>query len=60
MGERLLTSGIAAMMPAAIVIATVAEPTEIRTNAATTNATTTIGNEAEATASPITTPKPEF
>ena len=48
------------MIPAAIVIATVAEPTDILTNAATTNATTTSGNEADATAPPIISPKLEY
>lgn len=33
--------GMAAIMPAAIVMATVEEPTEMRTSAATMNATTT-------------------
>ena len=49
-GESDAISGIAAMIPAAIVIATVAEPTDIRTSAATTKATTTSGSDAEATA----------
>ena len=50
MGESPATSGMAAMIPAAMVMATVAEPTEMRTKAATTKATITIGKEAEATA----------
>ena len=50
MGESPATSGMAAMMPAAMVMATVAEPTDMRTKAATTKATITIGKEAEATA----------
>ncbi len=59
-GDRSAIPGIAAMMPAAIVIATVAEPTQILTNAATINATTTIGRFAEDTALPIRSPKPEY
>ena len=47
----------AATIPAAIVMATVEEPTLILTRAATTKATTTIGRFAEETASPITSPK---
>ena len=39
--------GIAAIIPAAIVIATVEEPTQILTNAATINATRTIGRFAD-------------
>ncbi|GEM_PF-3591341 len=42
--------GMAAIMPAAIVMATVEEPTEMRTSAATMNATTTSGRLAEETA----------
>ena len=48
------------MIPAAIVMATVADPTQIRTSAATTKATTTIGRFADATAFPITSPSPEY
>ena len=59
-GDRVAISGMAAMMPAAMVMATVAEPTEIRTRAATTKATATMGREAEDTALPITSPRPEF
>ena len=43
-----------------IVIATVAEPTEMRTKAATRNATITIGKDADATALPIIPPRPEY
>ena len=59
-GDKAATSGIAAIIPAAMVIATVAEPTDILTKAATMKATITIGNEAEATAWPITSPSPEY
>ena len=59
-GDNSLMPGMAAMIPAAIVIATVEEPTEIRTSAATMKATTTSGRLAEATALPMTSPKPEF
>ena len=44
----------------AVVIATVAEPTEIRTRAATMKATSTSGRLAFATALPMTSPRPEF
>ena len=47
-------------MPAAIVIATVEEPTQILTSAATINATTTNGSAADETAFPITSPSPEY
>ncbi len=43
-GDRSPIPGIAATIPAAMVIATVAEPTQIRTNAATINARTTRGS----------------
>ena len=59
-GDRPATSGIAAIIPAAIVMATVAEPTQIRTNAATRNATITIGKFTDATAFPMTSPNPEY
>ena len=59
-GDMALMPGMAAMIPAAIVIATVEEPTEIRTSAATMKATTTSGRLAEATALPMTSPRPEF
>ena len=52
--------GIAAMIPAAMVIATVAEPTQIRTSAATIKATSTIGKLADETAFPIKSPSPEY
>ena len=48
------------MIPAAIVIATVDEPTQILTSAATIKATTTIGIFTEATALPIRSPSPEY
>ena len=54
MGESSEMPGMAAMMPAAIVMATVAEPTQIRTSAATRKATSTSGRFADATALPIT------
>ena len=60
MGESSEMPGIAAMIPAAIVIATVEEPTQILTNAATRNATSTSGRFAEATALPMTSPSPEY
>lgn len=59
-GDNSLMPGMAAIMPAAIVMATVEEPTEMRTSAATMNATTTSGRLAEETALPMTSPKPEF
>ena len=59
-GDRSAIPGMAAIMPAAIVIATVAEPTQIRTRAATINATTTIGRFAEETAFQIRSPRPEY
>ena len=52
--------GMAEMMPAAIVMATVAEPTQMRTRAATINAMMTIGRLAEETAFPMTSPSPEY
>ena len=48
-GLSALRPGIAEMMPAAMVIATVEEPTEIRTRAATMKATSTSGRLAFAT-----------
>ena len=59
-GDKSAIPGIAAIMPAAMVIATVEEPTQILTRAATTNATTTIGILIEATALPIKSPSPEY
>lgn len=49
-GDNSLMPGMAAIMPAAIVMATVEEPTEMRTSAATMNATRTSGRLAEETA----------
>ena len=49
--------GMAEIMQEAIVMATVEEPTEMRTSAATMNATTTNGRLAEETALPMTSPK---
>ena len=59
-GLSSLMPGIAEMMPAAMVIATVEEPTEMRTSAATMKATRTSGRLALATALPMTSPRPEF
>lgn len=59
-GDRPAISGMAAMIPAAMVIATVAEPTQILTRAATTKATTTMGRFAEDTAWPMISPRPEY
>ncbi len=59
-GDNSEIPGIAAIIPAAIVIATVEEPTQIRTNAATINARTTIGSDIEDTAFPIKSPRPEY
>ena len=59
-GERSAMPGMAEMMPAAIVMATVAEPTQMRTRAATINAMITIGRLAEETAFPMTSPSPEY
>ena len=59
-GLSSLMPGMAEMMPAAMVIATVEEPTEMRTRAATMKATRTSGRLAFATALPMTSPKPEF
>ena len=59
-GDKDAISGIAATIPAAMVIATVAEPTQILTSAATKNATTTIGRFMDATALPMISPKPEY
>ena len=58
-GDNSLTPGIAATIPAAIVIATVADPTEILTRTAITKATTTIGRPPLDTSVPITSPSPD-
>ena len=49
-GDSSAIPGIAATIPAAMFIATVAEPTQILTSAATMNATTTSGRFADDTA----------
>ena len=59
-GDKSAIPGMAAMIPAAMVMATVAEPTQILTRAATTKATTTMGRFAEDTAFPIRSPSPEY
>ena len=59
-GESSLIPGSAATIPAAMVIATVAEPTLMRTRTAMMNASTTIGRFMDATAFPITSPSPEY
>ena len=57
---RKIVSRMAEMMPAAMVMATVEEPTEMRTRAATMKATSTSGRLAFATALPMTSPRPVF
>ena len=59
-GDKYAIPGIADMIPAAIVMATVEEPTQILTSAATINATATIGRLADDTAFPIRSPSPEY
>ena len=59
-GDSSLIPGSAATIPAAMVMATVAEPTLIRTRTAMINARTTIGRFMDATAFPITFPRPEY
>ena len=59
-GDKSFIPGIAATIPAAMVIATVADPTQILTSAATIKATRTKGRFADDTASPITSPYPEY
>ena len=58
--DKSATIGIDAMIPAAMVIETVAEPTEILTTAATRNATSTIGSGKAPTKFPKSSPIPEF
>ena len=59
-GDSSLIPGSAATIPAAMVMATVAEPTLMRTRTAMINASTTIGRFMDATAFPITSPSPEY
>ena len=54
------TIGMEAMIPAAIVIDTVADPTDTRTATATRNAIRTIGSGSAPTKFPNTSPIPEF
>ena len=58
--EKPVTIGMEAMIPAAIVMDTVADPTEILTTAATKKATNTIGNGKLPTKLPNNSPIPEF
>ena len=58
--ENPQTIGMEEIIPAAKVIDTVAEPTEILTTAATKNATNTIGNGRLPTRFPNNSPIPEF
>ena len=59
-GERLATAGMDAMIPAAIVIATTAAPTDALTSAAIKNAIITNGNPLFSSADPIISPIPQF
>ena len=59
-GDISLMPGMAETMPAAIVMATVAEPTLTRTRTATRKASSTRGRLIEETAEPIRSPRPEY
>ena len=58
-GESPATAGIAAIIPAAIVIATTAAPTEALTSAAIKNATRINGRPLFSSAGPMISPMPQ-